>query len=95
MEQGKISGFASHFSGSCIDHSHRIIMPGFVDIHVHGWGRGSFGYKGNKESLKWMNHDLVKAGVTSYLPTSGMGIQIIVLQLADIKPPSYWILSPV
>lgn len=71
MQQGKISGFAAHFSGDYIDYSDKIIMPGFVDIHVHGWGRGSFAYKGNQASLKWMSHDLVKVGVTSYLPTSG------------------------
>lgn len=71
VQDGKISGFETHFSGECIDYSDRIIMPGFVDIHVHGWGRGSFAYKGNKDSLKWMSHDLVKVGVTSYLPTSG------------------------
>jgi N-acetylglucosamine-6-phosphate deacetylase len=71
VQAGKISGFETYFSGECIDYSDRIIMPGFVDIHVHGWGRGSFAYKGNKDSLKWMSHDLVKVGVTSYLPTSG------------------------
>ncbi|WP_431224567.1 N-acetylglucosamine-6-phosphate deacetylase [Serratia sp. L9] len=71
VTEGKITGFETHFSASCIDHSERIIMPGFVDIHVHGWGRGSFAYKGSAASLQWMSQDLVKAGVTSYLPTSG------------------------
>ncbi|MDA5547172.1 N-acetylglucosamine-6-phosphate deacetylase [Yersinia massiliensis] len=71
VQEGKISGFEPHFSGEHIDFSDKIIMPGFVDIHVHGWGRGSFAYKGNKAALKWMSHDLVKVGVTSYLPTSG------------------------
>ncbi|WP_337263583.1 MULTISPECIES: N-acetylglucosamine-6-phosphate deacetylase [unclassified Serratia (in: enterobacteria)] len=71
VQGGKISGFHTHCSGGYIDYSEQIIMPGFVDIHVHGWGRGSFAYKGNNASLKWMSHDLVKVGVTAYLPTSG------------------------
>lgn len=71
VQGGKISGFHTHCSAGYIDYSEQIIMPGFVDIHVHGWGRGSFAYKGNNASLKWMSHDLVKAGVTAYLPTSG------------------------
>ncbi|MCW2475979.1 MULTISPECIES: N-acetylglucosamine-6-phosphate deacetylase [unclassified Symbiopectobacterium] len=71
IQEGKICGFAPHCASHYIDHSEQIIMPGFVDIHVHGWGRGSFAYKGNQSSLKWMSHDLVKAGVTAYLPTSG------------------------
>ncbi len=71
IQEGKICGFESHCSSRYIDYSEQIIMPGFVDIHVHGWGRGSFAYKGNHSSLKWMSHDLIKAGVTAYLPTSG------------------------
>ncbi|MFT8210717.1 MAG: N-acetylglucosamine-6-phosphate deacetylase [Symbiopectobacterium sp.] len=71
IQDGKICGFEPHFSSQYIDRSEQIIMPGFVDIHVHGWGRGSFAYKGNQSSLKWMSHDLVNVGVTSYLPTFG------------------------
>lgn len=47
-----------------------MLMPGFVDIHVHGWGRGSFAWKGARQSLRAMSRDLVNAGVTAWLATS-------------------------
>jgi len=44
------------------------IMPGFVDVHVHGWGghdamRSEF-------SLDGMSRALLRRGVTSFLPTA-------------------------
>jgi N-acetylglucosamine-6-phosphate deacetylase len=56
--------------GRVIDYRHAMLMPGFVDIHVHGWGRGSFAWKGERNSLRAMSQDLVNAGVTSWLATS-------------------------
>lgn len=53
------------------DYQDQIILPGFVDIHVHGYGRGSFAYSGTVDSLRWMSEDLVRGGVTSFLATSG------------------------
>jgi N-acetylglucosamine-6-phosphate deacetylase len=53
-----------------IDYQDKVIFPGVVDIHIHGWGRGSFAYKGELNSLRLMGEDLVKVGVTSYLPTT-------------------------
>lgn len=54
-----------------LDYSDFIIIPGFIDIHIHGYGRGSFAYKGDFQSIKYMNEDVTKMGVTSYLLTSG------------------------
>ena len=56
---------------NCIDYTGKTVMPGFLDIHVHGCGRGSYAYKGTQHSLKMMSEDLAKSGVTSYLATSG------------------------
>lgn len=56
--------------GRIIDYHHAMLMPGFVDIHVHGWGRGSFAWKGERDSLRAMSQDLVQAGVTAWLATS-------------------------
>lgn len=44
------------------------IMPGFVDIHVHGWG--GFDAMGPPRSLDGMARALLARGVTSFLPTA-------------------------
>ena len=45
------------------------IIPGFVDIHIHGCGGADTGDK-TVEALKTMSKTLVKNGVTSFCPTS-------------------------
>ncbi|GDX06948.1 N-acetylglucosamine-6-phosphate deacetylase [Buttiauxella sp. A111] len=71
IENGTILGIEDSWSGPATDYGSSYLMPGFVDIHVHGWGRGSFAYKGDHASLVNMSRDLVSSGVTSYLATSG------------------------
>jgi len=44
------------------------IAPGFVDIHVHGWG--GFDATGGRSSLDGMARGLIRRGVTSFLPTA-------------------------
>ena len=66
----KITGIDETPRGRVIDYHHAMLMPGFVDIHVHGWGRGSFAWKGERDSLRAMSQDLVQAGVTAWLATS-------------------------
>ncbi|MGB3253424.1 N-acetylglucosamine-6-phosphate deacetylase [Buttiauxella gaviniae] len=68
---GKIEAVTHNYQGEALDYGDHWLMPGFVDIHVHGWGRGSFAYKGDKNSLVHMSRDLVSSGVTSWLATSG------------------------
>ena len=70
VEKGKIVAITEEHHGEVMDYGERYLMPGFVDIHVHGWGRGSFAWKGTRESLEAMSRDLVNAGVTAYLATS-------------------------
>ncbi|WP_312978082.1 N-acetylglucosamine-6-phosphate deacetylase [Atlantibacter sp.] len=70
VENGKITAVADDYRGEATDCGDNYLMPGFVDIHVHGWGRGSFAWKGTRESVQAMSRDLVQAGVTAYLATS-------------------------
>ena len=44
------------------------IVPGFVDVHVHGWGGHSA--MGGREALEGMARSLLRRGVTSFLPTA-------------------------
>ena len=44
------------------------ITPGFVDVHVHGWGGHSA--MGSTDDLDGMARALLRHGVTSFLPTA-------------------------
>ena len=35
------------WQGEYKDYSDKIIFPGFIDIHVHGWATGSFWFEEN------------------------------------------------
>lgn len=43
------------------------LLPGFVDVHVHGWG--GHDAMGGLEALDGMSRTLLRRGVTSFLPT--------------------------
>jgi len=45
-----------------------LITPGFVDVHVHGWG--GHDAMGSRADLDGMARALLRHGVTSFLPTS-------------------------
>ena len=45
-----------------------IVVPGFIDVHVHGWG--GYDAMGGPEALSGMARALAARGVTSFLPTS-------------------------
>lgn len=70
VEAGKIVAISDQFEGDFEDFSESIILPGFIDQHTHGWGRGSFLYENNEKSLRMMIEDQVKEGVTSFLATT-------------------------
>jgi N-acetylglucosamine-6-phosphate deacetylase len=44
------------------------LAPGFVDVHVHGWG--GHDAMGGREALDGMAQALARRGVTSFLPTA-------------------------
>lgn len=70
VENGKIKSIVQEYEGEYLDYSDKIIMPGFIDQHTHGWGRGSFLYENNTKSLRMMIEDQAKEGVTSFLATT-------------------------
>jgi N-acetylglucosamine-6-phosphate deacetylase len=43
------------------------VSPGFVDVHVHGWG--GYDAMGSTDDLDGMARALLRRGVTSFLPT--------------------------
>src|SRR5262245_51178775 len=45
-----------------------VVAPGFVDVHVHGWGGHSA--MGDAKALDGMARALLRQGVTSFLPTA-------------------------
>jgi N-acetylglucosamine-6-phosphate deacetylase len=45
-----------------------LVAPGFVDVHVHGWG--GHDAMGGREALDGMARALLRRGVTSFLPTA-------------------------
>lgn len=57
------------FEEDGIDMSGNIIMPGFVDIHIHGGGGADFS-DGTKESYDAISTYLAKKGVTSFCGTT-------------------------
>jgi len=71
IEDGKIVEIHNNIEGQYVDYRDKVIVPGFIDIHIHGWATGSFTHEGTKESLENMSKELVKVGVTSYLPSTG------------------------
>ncbi|MDE5207150.1 amidohydrolase family protein [Citrobacter amalonaticus] len=75
--------------GQVVDYQHAMLMPGFVDIHVHGWGRGSFAWKGERHSLQAMSRDLVNAGVTAWLATSATQPEAFLLE--SLSTAADWI----
>ncbi|MGR6981863.1 N-acetylglucosamine-6-phosphate deacetylase [Testudinibacter sp. P27/CKL/0425] len=72
VKNDQITGFQQQYSGKVLDYEHNIIMPGFIDIHIHGWGRGAFAHNGSFTSLERMSKDLIHTGTTAYLATSGV-----------------------
>lgn len=73
IENGKIKAICNQKpeNEEIIDYKGRYIMPGFIDIHIHGWGTGSFISDKSVATIQKMSKDLVKVGVTSFLATSG------------------------
>lgn len=68
IENGSIAeiGF---FAEDGIDMSGKIILPGFVDIHIHGAGGGDT-CDATAESLDKITSTLARRGVTSFCPTT-------------------------
>ena len=59
---------APQVDGKKIDLRNRYVVPGFIDVHVHGGHGISFGYSGNAaEELRSYSEWIAHTGVTGYL----------------------------
>ena len=52
-----------------IDRSGKYILPGFIDVHLHGYD-GADVSDGTDEALRTISEGILKNGVTAYLPTT-------------------------
>lgn len=68
IENGRISEIG-YFNEGGRDMSGKILLPGFIDIHIHG-GNGGDCSDGTSESLDKISTYLAKHGVTSFCPTT-------------------------
>jgi N-acetylglucosamine-6-phosphate deacetylase len=66
VEDGLIAAVALDEGG--VDDSLPYVAPGFVDVHVHGWG--GHDVMGGRAALDGMARGLLRQGVTSFLPTA-------------------------
>lgn len=69
VEDGKIVGFTKDYQGEFEDFSDKIIAPGLVDTHVHGYQNVDI-TDGEPGSLNKMSKGVLEMGVTSFLPTT-------------------------
>lgn len=56
-------------SGESLDLSGMTVIPGFIDMHIHGFAGVDTG-DATPEALQTMSQQLVKRGITSFCPTS-------------------------
>ena len=69
IEDGRITDVALDSAGDADgQRDGPFIAPGFVDVHVHGWG--GHDAMGGREALDGMARALLRHGVTSFLPTA-------------------------
>lgn len=74
VEDGHITALQSRSdagipAGRLLDFPDLILAPGFIDIHIHG-GAGRDAMEANESALEQIERQLVRHGVTAYLPTT-------------------------
>jgi N-acetylglucosamine-6-phosphate deacetylase len=74
VEDGQITALRSRSDaeipkGHLLDFPDLILVPGFIDIHIHG-GAGRDAMEADESALAQIERQLVKHGVTAYLPTT-------------------------
>jgi N-acetylglucosamine-6-phosphate deacetylase len=72
VASGRIEIEAGRIAAVTLDDQPRmdgpVLAPGFVDVHVHGWG--GYDAMGDATALDGMARSLLRHGVTSFLPTA-------------------------
>lgn len=70
VEDGKIAEIGENLNGGDEhDLSGCVILPGFIDIHIHGCGGADFS-DAQPHTLETMSRTLASFGVTSFCPAS-------------------------
>ncbi|HEY2117153.1 MAG TPA: N-acetylglucosamine-6-phosphate deacetylase [Candidatus Angelobacter sp.] len=74
VEDGHIAALRSRSdaeipAGQLLNFPGLILAPGFIDIHIHG-GAGRDAMEASESALEQIERQLVKHGVTAYLPTT-------------------------
>jgi N-acetylglucosamine-6-phosphate deacetylase len=87
VEDGRIIDLQSRAAmeipaGRLLDFPGLILAPGFIDIHIHG-GAGRDAMEASESALAQIERQLVKHGVTAYLPTTVTASQERILKALD------------
>ena len=69
IENGLIAGIGSFDGGDCLDAEGLTVLPGFVDIHIHGALLADCS-SGNPDDVQTVSRFLLSKGVTSFCPTT-------------------------
>lgn len=86
-EEGKIACFGSGKTPPCaktVDCGGQYLAPGFIDVHCHGGGGGTFGKPVLEDHIRAMKMHL-RHGTTSMTPTTGTVKTEEMVQYAQIK----------
>ncbi|MFH1037357.1 MAG: N-acetylglucosamine-6-phosphate deacetylase [PVC group bacterium] len=80
---------APEFAGSVIDARGDYLVPGFIDLHVHGGGGDDFNDNGGRMVMRIINF-LARFGTTAALPTIATPSRDQLLQIVRTIAPFYW-----
>lgn len=69
VEDGIITGFGDFSKEDGLDFSGATVIPGFIDVHIHGCAGADF-CDGTEEALKTISSHLAGEGVTGFCGTS-------------------------
>lgn len=88
VEEGKIKGiYQYNEKENCTDYGDLWILPGFMDIHCHGYNRAESNTPDEEAFRRWAKH-MPHEGVTSFLPTTSTNSyennMVSLPELADI-----------
>ncbi len=89
IDNGRIAEIGQNLSsnGEVIDATGRYVLPGLIDIHIHG-ADGSDAQDGAK-AVAHIAKVLPRYGVTSFLPTTASGELSDLAKVFEVSPDSY------